>query len=251
MAATLPKYSISNVLQENDVSTRMVPSVKFLSEEEIIEVSTKYELFDAIIQFTELLNKLNYQLDAVRSEKMTVLGKSNEIGQQLRMLRLVQDKDASGSVEPVRYHMASDLFGMAHPLYDGTVNLWLGANVMLELTYAEAASFLAEQQASADKGVSILDRELEHIRKQTVNCELNVSRLKASDATCHYADGFRREEEAAANCQLVFVETAHVVIHGLHRRHLAFPVFLLTCLVSVEHLWRQFRDDASSVRGTR
>jgi hypothetical protein len=78
----------------------------------------------------------------------------------------------------VRYSLADNIFAQADLDFSvGTVYLWLGANVMLEFTYAEALDFLGNQHAKASIESADTKDDLAAVRDQIVTCEVSISRM--------------------------------------------------------------------------
>lgn len=78
----------------------------------------------------------------------------------------------------VRYSLADSIYANAELDYrNGTVYLWLGANVMLEFTYTEAIEFLGQQHDKAAKESKDTIKDLEDVRNQVVVCDVAVSRI--------------------------------------------------------------------------
>mmetsp|Transcript_17303 Transcript_17303/g.16762 ORF Transcript_17303/g.16762 Transcript_17303/m.16762 type:complete len:92 (+) Transcript_17303:630-905(+) len=59
----------------------------------------------------------------------------------------------------------------------GIVNLWLGANVMLEYTYDEAIDLLSSKEQAAKKGYEEVIQDLSFTRNQIITAEVNISRI--------------------------------------------------------------------------
>lgn len=111
--------------------------------------------------------------------------------QSLRLVRSLQEKKEQGiTAGVVRYSLSDQIFAKAEADYTiGTVNLWLGANVMVEYTYAEAIQFL---QANYDRTVKELDlvtKDVAFVRDQIVTSEVNVSRIYNWDVRRKRAGG--------------------------------------------------------------
>ena len=78
----------------------------------------------------------------------------------------------------VRYNLAEHIYAKAETDYTvGTVNLWLGADVMLEYTYEEAIEFLQSNHDRAVKELEIVTKDLAFVRDQIVTSEVNMSRI--------------------------------------------------------------------------
>ncbi len=59
----------------------------------------------------------------------------------------------------------------------GIVNLWLGANVMLEYTYDEAIELLSSKEKKAKKDLAATTEDLAMVRNQIITAEVNISRI--------------------------------------------------------------------------
>lgn len=77
-----------------------------------------------------------------------------------------------------RYNLADNVYGKAEvDCSTGIVNLWLGANVMLEYTYQEAIDFLSQNEESARKEFTIVKEDLAFVRDQIVTSEVAMTRV--------------------------------------------------------------------------
>lgn len=77
-----------------------------------------------------------------------------------------------------RYSLADNIYAKAELDYStGTVNLWLGANVMLEYTYEEAIEFLSKNEEKAKREFEDVKNDLAFVRDQIVTSEVNMSRI--------------------------------------------------------------------------
>jgi len=78
----------------------------------------------------------------------------------------------------VRYNLTDNVYAKAEIDYAvGTVNLWMGANVMLEFTYEDAVAFLETNRQSIEKQLREVTEDLAFVRDQIVTSEVNISRL--------------------------------------------------------------------------
>jgi prefoldin subunit 5 len=57
------------------------------------------------------------------------------------------------------------------------VSLWLGANTIVELTFAEALELLKNNLGNADSSLSQVTEELAYIKDQKTTTEVNVARV--------------------------------------------------------------------------
>lgn len=91
---------------------------------------------------------------------------------------LKKKKDEEEEPGLVRYSLADNIYGKAEVDYSvGKVNLWLGANVMLEYTYQEAIEFLTKKFDESNSQLERTKEDLAFVRDQIVTSEVNMSRI--------------------------------------------------------------------------
>ena len=90
----------------------------------------------------------------------------------------MQKRKESGETTITRYNLADNVYGKAEiDTSVGIVNLWLGANVMLEYTYDEAIEFLSRNESSARSEFKIVNDDLAFVRDQIVTSEVSMTRI--------------------------------------------------------------------------
>ncbi|KAJ9078760.1 hypothetical protein DSO57_1003224 [Entomophthora muscae] len=77
----------------------------------------------------------------------------------------------------VQYELNDTLFAKAKITPSTTVNLWLGANVMLEYTLSEAEELLQSKLNTATNSKSNAEEDLEFLRDQITTMEVNTARI--------------------------------------------------------------------------
>lgn len=88
------------------------------------------------------------------------------------------EQDGNNNTGMVRYSLTENVFAKAELDYSvGKVNLWLGANVMLEYTYEEAIEFLTNNQDTAKRQLDEIAEDLAFVRDQIVTSEVSISRI--------------------------------------------------------------------------
>lgn len=96
----------------------------------------------------------------------------------LKLIRNLQKKRDEEETVITRYSLADDVYGKAElNLKSGTVNLWLGANVMLEYTYEEAIDFLSKNEEMARSEFNEVQNDLAIVRDQIVTSEVSMTRI--------------------------------------------------------------------------
>lgn len=106
------------------------------------------------------------------------LQKIPDIEKSLSLIKnLVKKKEEEGTAM-TRYNLADSIYGKAEiDCSAGIVNLWLGANVMLEYTYEEAIDFLTQNEVTARKEFEGVKEDLAFVRDQIITCEVAMTRI--------------------------------------------------------------------------
>lgn len=109
-----------------------------------------------------------------------------------------QQAGGDDAVVTTRYNLADSVYGKAEvDCSIGIVNLWLGANVMLEYTYQEAIDFLSQNLSSASAEFETVKDDLMFVRDQIVTSEVSMSRIFNWDVRRKRALEAPKEEEGA------------------------------------------------------
>jgi prefoldin subunit 5 len=104
-------------------------------------------------------------------------GKIPELEKSISLIHYLKSHDDS---EPLvtRYSLADAIFAKAElDTAEPKVNLWLGANVMLEYTYDEAIALLDDKLSLAKKELNEVSLDLEFTRNQIITSEVCISRV--------------------------------------------------------------------------
>ena len=113
-----------------------------------------------------------------------------DIEKSFALVKNLQSKKEAGESVTTRYNLADNVYGKAEvDTSVGIVNLWLGANVMLEYTYQEAIDFLSQNLESARKEFKIVKEDLAFVRDQIVTSEVSMTRIFNWDVRKKRAEG--------------------------------------------------------------
>ena len=113
-----------------------------------------------------------------------------DIEKSLALVSNLQSKQEAGETVTTRYNLADNVYGKAEvDTSVGIVNLWLGANVMLEYTYQEAIDFLSQNLESARREFKIVKEDLAFVRDQIVTSEVSMTRIFNWDVRKKRAEG--------------------------------------------------------------
>ena len=133
---------------------RGIPGTKFLDDIDSFANSFDPPASSELLigAYSDLYSKFKAYEQQLSQKRSTYLEKIPEIEKSITLVRhLKQKKDQGGSVI-TRYNLADTIYAKAEvDCSQGIVNLWLGANVMLEYTYDEALDLLTSKEALAKK----------------------------------------------------------------------------------------------------
>lgn len=129
------------------------------------------------LQLCSLISKYKYMEANLLNRKKSLESKIPEIRKTLDVVEyLMLNQD---STEPIttQYELNDSLYATAKIKNPKTVNLWLGANVMLEYTTSEAQDLLSSKLGSAKVSLEQVDEDLEFLREQITTMEVNTARV--------------------------------------------------------------------------
>lgn len=174
---------------END---RGIPNVKFIDDVDVFSNSfTPPASAELLIgAYSELHSKFKTFETSLTQKRQNYDLKIPDIEKSLALVKNLQSKKEGGESVTTRYNLADNVYGKAEvDTSIGIVNLWLGANVMLEYTYDEAADFLTQNLESARKEFISVKEDLGFVRDQIVTSEVSMTRIFNWDVRRKRAEG--------------------------------------------------------------
>jgi len=125
------------------------------------EQHTKYKFMES--QLVTKKTRLKYQIP--------------DITTSLDIVKHMQANKDSTEPMQTRFQMCDTLYMKATVPPSKTVNLWLGANVMLEYSLDDAVSLLNKNKEAAVKSLAQVEEDLGFLRDQTTTVEVNMARV--------------------------------------------------------------------------
>ena len=157
----------TGISQEDDVANisldsitegeneRGIPATKFLDDIELFASSFKPPASPELLigAYSDLYSKFKAYEQQLIQKRVSYQEKLPEMEKSIKLVRhLKNKKDAGESSVVTRYSLADTIYSKAEvDCSQGIVNLWLGANVMLEYTYDEALELLTSKETLAKK----------------------------------------------------------------------------------------------------
>ncbi|KAJ1856604.1 hypothetical protein GGH12_001180 [Coemansia sp. RSA 1822] len=158
-----------------DANPRGIPKAPFVDN---IDEYMKNETPEATLRkLTETVSKYKFMESSRLQQRGSLEQKLPEIEKTLNLVEYLCD--VKGTDEPVKtlFEVNDTLYAHATIPPTDTVNLWLGANVMLEYTVDEAKELLTSKLAVAKKSLGDTVEDLEFLRDQITTMEVNIARV--------------------------------------------------------------------------
>ncbi|KAL7574921.1 hypothetical protein ACA910_010748 [Epithemia clementina (nom. ined.)] len=184
----VPTLSLLDITEgDND---RGIPKAKFIDDVGIFSASFEPAASAELLigAYSELMTKYRTYESQLQQRQLRLKDKVPELEKSLSLVRTLKDKqqkakenddDESLATGISRFSLADNIYAQAELDYrnNTTVNLWLGANVMLEFTYQEALDFLSQNQERAKKEYKETLQDVAFVRDQIVTSEVTLSRI--------------------------------------------------------------------------
>lgn len=189
----IPNMSLLDITEGDN--ERGIPKAKFIDDVDAFSSSFQPAASAELLigAYSDLMNKYRNYEAQLQQRQLRLKEKVPELEKSLSLLRTLiekqQDPDTTTGI--TRYSLADNIFAQAELDYknNNAVNLWLGANVMLEFTYQEALDFLSQNQERAKKELDDTVSDLAFVRDQIVTSEVTMSRVFNWDVRKKRKDG--------------------------------------------------------------
>ena len=161
-------------LNEN---TKKIPKVIFIDNVEAwVDKYTDDELFN---QMNELYQKYKFMEANLHRSRENLKTKLPDIKKTLEMVIMLKSKHEGDQQEiSTNFLLSDNVWAKAKiPNTTGKVGLWLGANVMVEYTYAEALTLLGKNLANAEAKIKETEDDIDFVKDQITTTEVNLARI--------------------------------------------------------------------------
>ncbi|KAJ2092606.1 Ubiquitin fusion degradation protein 4 [Coemansia sp. RSA 1813] len=165
----------TSVLASMEANPRGIPKAPFVDN--VDEYMKSDEVEATLRKFTEAASKYRFMENSKLQQRASLEQKIPEIEKSLDLVKYLSGK--RGSEEPVEtlFEVNDTLYAHATIPPTDTVNLWLGANVMLEYTLDEARELLSSKLGIAKTNLDEAIEDLEFLRDQITTMEVNTARV--------------------------------------------------------------------------
>jgi len=136
-----------------------------------------YVLRARALRVQELYSKYKFIEMRLANSKANLKGKMPEIKKTLEVLKFLKAKADDDKAYVTNFELAPNILAKAKLQKVDSVNLWLGANVMMEFTFDEAEKLLSGNLETATVNLSRVDEQLGFLRDQITTTEVNMARV--------------------------------------------------------------------------
>lgn len=172
----IPNLTLGDIIQ--NTTARGLPQAKFLDSVETFATSFDPPASSELLigAYSELYQRYKGMEMSLDNKVSRLQQKIPELEKSLQLLKQLGSREAPTSI---RYSLADNIYAQAlvEEPSTVTVNLWLGANVMLEYTQEEAIAFLEGNLNKAKVDLEHLEEDLAFVRDQIVTTEVTSSRI--------------------------------------------------------------------------
>eukprot|EP00816_Leptocylindrus_hargravesii_P005943 CAMPEP_0196813158 /NCGR_PEP_ID=MMETSP1362-20130617/34157_1 /TAXON_ID=163516 /ORGANISM="Leptocylindrus danicus, Strain CCMP1856" /LENGTH=221 /DNA_ID=CAMNT_0042189215 /DNA_START=62 /DNA_END=727 /DNA_ORIENTATION=- len=176
----IPELSLKDITSGKN--ERGIPAAKFIEDIDSFSNSfTPSASAELLIgAFSDLFSKYKQYEMNLTQKRLNFQNKIPEIEKSLKLVQFLKQKKEDDDEPAVctRYNLSDMVYANAElDCSAGIVNLWLGANVMLEYTYDEAIDLLSSKLETAKKEQENIVEDLAFTRDQIITAEVNMSRV--------------------------------------------------------------------------
>ena len=154
------------------VNQRGIPMAPFVEKVETFVQPGESEA--TISKFQEMVSKYKFMETHLLQRKSSLESKIPEISKTLEMVQFLESQDKNLCTQ---FELGDTLWANASIPPCQNVNLWLGANVMLEYPIKEAKALLSDKLGSAKMSQRQVSEDLSFIKEQITTMEVNIARV--------------------------------------------------------------------------
>ena len=164
-------------ITEPTTDTKKIPKVVFIDNIEAwVEKYTDDALF---AKMNELYQKYKFMEQNLHRQRQSLYVKLPDIKKTLEMVAMLKTRHESEDKEiSTNFLLSDNIWAKAKvPNTNGKVGLWLGANVMVEYSYAEAIGLLGKNLVNAEAKIKETEDSIDFLKDQLTTTEVNLARI--------------------------------------------------------------------------
>lgn len=170
--------SVEDLIEVNPAAPRGLRTSKFIEDVDAFMADKQPEPVLGLQK--ELLEKFKLMERNHERERQTFRGKLPDLQQAIEAveaLTKLNEKEDDKLEYTVSYKLADTIYAQATILRTKTVQLWLGAETLMEYPLEEAKDLLQRNLVKAETKLNEIDKALEYCRTQIVVAEVNMARF--------------------------------------------------------------------------
>ena len=164
-------------ITEPTTDPKKIPKVVFIDNIEAwVEKYTDDALF---AKMNELYQKYKFMEQNLHRQRQSLYVKLPDIKKTLEMVAMLKTRHESEEKEiSTNFLLSDNIWAKAKvPNTNGKVGLWLGANVMVEYSYAEAIGLLGKNLVNAEAKIKETEDSIDFLKDQLTTTEVNLARI--------------------------------------------------------------------------
>ena len=154
-----------------------IPAAEFISNVDEHLTATKTNHEQALAKQQDLYSKYKFIEMRLATSKGNLKSKMPEMKKTLEVLKFLAAKQDDDKEYVTNFELSPNILAKANLKQVNSVNLWLGANVMMEFSFQEAQDLLNGNLETASVNLSRVDEQLAFLRDQITTTEVNMARV--------------------------------------------------------------------------
>lgn len=132
---------------------------------------------DKILELQEGLRQHKQREQQLMVRKARLMSRLPEIKMALEAVLALLDKRDSDKVIHTDFELAEHIYAKAALQHVETVNIWLGANVMVEYPLEEAKQLLQQNLDVCQQGLKDTEKEMRSVKDSITITEVSIARV--------------------------------------------------------------------------
>eukprot|EP01112_Ceratiomyxa_fruticulosa_P007989 TRINITY_DN2073_c0_g1_i1.p1 TRINITY_DN2073_c0_g1~~TRINITY_DN2073_c0_g1_i1.p1 ORF type:complete len:196 (-),score=48.46 TRINITY_DN2073_c0_g1_i1:35-622(-) len=161
----------------SDTNPRGIPRAQFISDVNQFMSTAKIDADEVLKRLQEQYSKYKFAENTYTQKKYSLRLKIPEIKRTLETVEFLSSRTESDPPISTHYELNDGLFAHALVEKPNSVCLWLGANVMVEYSFAEAKALLTKNLEGANTQLTQFSEDLEFLKDQITTTEVNIARV--------------------------------------------------------------------------
>ncbi len=157
----------------------VVPKAEFI--ENVDQYLEGKDVDKVLAQLQENLRTYRMIEQDLLQKRVRSLSKLPELQRAIDIVKQLLDKQASGESTTTDFMLAEGVYAKAKIDGAKTVNLWLGAGVMLEYPLDEALSLLEENQSNCRANLKTNEENMAYMKDSITVTEVSIARIYNAD----------------------------------------------------------------------